>query len=40
MYYHIIIERNEKISKNGKYETLYEFDIQDLDKIKNDLIIP
>ena len=40
MFYHIIIERNEKIGKTGKYETLYEFDIQDLDKIKSELVLP
>jgi predicted nucleotide-binding protein len=40
MFYHIIIERNEKIGKTGKYETLYEFDNQNLEKIKSDLVIP
>jgi predicted nucleotide-binding protein len=37
MFYHIIIERNEKI---GKYEKLYEFDNQNLEKIKSDLVLP
>lgn len=32
--------RNEKIGKNGNYETLYEFDNQDLEKIKSELIFP
>jgi predicted nucleotide-binding protein len=36
MFYHIIIERNEKIGNSVKYESLYEFDIQDLDRIKNE----
>ena len=40
MYYHIIIERNEKMGKTGKYESLYEFDNQDLDRIKSELVIP
>jgi len=40
MFYHIIIERNEKIGKTGNYETLYEFDNQDLEKIKSELVLP
>jgi hypothetical protein len=40
MFYHIIIERNEKLGKTGKYETLYEFDNQNLEKIKSDLVLP
>jgi predicted nucleotide-binding protein len=40
MFYHIIIERNEKIGKTGKYEILYEFDKLDIEKIKSDLVLP
>jgi hypothetical protein len=35
MFYHIIIERNEKIGKTGKYETLYEFDNQSLETFQS-----
>lgn len=40
MFYHIIIERNSKIGKTGNYEKLYEFDHQDLEKIKTELFLP
>ena len=40
MFYHIIIERNEKIEKIGKYEILYEFDKLDIEKIKSELVFP
>jgi len=40
MFYHIIIERNEKAKKTGNYETLYEFDKLDLERIKSELVLP
>jgi len=40
MFYHIIIERNSKVGKTGSYEKLYEFDHQDLEKIKSELFFP
>jgi len=40
MFYHIIIERNEKVGKTGDYEKLYEFDNLDLEKIKSELVFP
>ena len=40
MFYHIIIERNSKIGKSSVYEKLYEFDHQDLEKIKSELVLP
>jgi len=40
MFYHIIIEKNEKIGKKDEYLTLYEFDKDDLEKIKTDLVFP
>jgi len=40
MFYHILIERNSKIGKTGDYEKLYEYDHQDLEKIKSDLFLP
>jgi predicted nucleotide-binding protein len=40
MFYHIIIERNEKTGKTGKYEILYEFDKLDIEKIKSELVLP
>ncbi len=40
MYFHIIVETTEKVGKNSDYETLYEYDKTDLEKIKSDLVIP
>ena len=40
MYYHVIIETNEKIGKTKRYEKLYDYDIDDLDKIQKEIIIP
>jgi len=40
MYYHVIIETNEKIGKNKKNKQIFEFDKTDINEIKTDIIAP
>lgn len=40
MYYHVLIETKEKIGKNQSNRKYFELDKQDLEEIKEDIVIP
>lgn len=40
MYYHVILETDDKIGKNQQFQVLYDFDIIDLEKLKIEVLKP
>ncbi|TGK78653.1 DNA-binding protein [Leptospira noumeaensis] len=40
MYYHVILETDDKIGKNNNYQVLYDFNITELEKLKKEVLNP
>ena len=40
MYYHILIETNEKVGKSKQNKVITEIDIENKDEIINDILMP